>query len=63
MAVSRKGDELIIKLSENINTEILQRLIDYINYNELTSKSNAKQEEIDKLASSVNKGWWSKNAK
>lgn len=61
MTIQRKGDELIIKLPENINLEGLQRLIDYIEYNQLTVKSVAKQEAVDKLSSETNKSWWKKN--
>jgi hypothetical protein len=41
----------------------LQRLIDYVKYLEATSKSKAKQSDIDKLADQVNSGWWAKNSK
>ena len=61
MTIQRKGDELIIKLPKNINLEGLQRLIDYIEYNQLTVNSVAKQEAVDKLSSQTNKNWWKKN--
>jgi len=61
MTIQRRGDELIIKIPKNINMEILQRLIDYIEYNELTINSIAKQEDINKISSEVNKNWWNKN--
>ena len=41
----------------------LQRLVDYLNYKEATSNSKATQEQVDKLASDVKKGWWKKNNK
>jgi hypothetical protein len=61
MTIQRKGDELIIKLPKNINLKGLQRLIDYIEYNQLTANSIARQEAVDKLSSEVNKNWWEKN--
>ncbi|MGB4837371.1 MAG: hypothetical protein WBP08_00125 [Saprospiraceae bacterium] len=61
MTIQRKGDELIIKLPKNIDLNGLQRLIDYIKYNQLTNNSKAKQEDVDKLSSEVNKNWWAKN--
>ncbi|MBL0024231.1 MAG: hypothetical protein IPO98_04090 [Saprospiraceae bacterium] len=61
MTIQRKGDELIIKLPKNIDLNGLQRLIDYIKYNQLTNNSKAKQEDVDKLSSEVNKDWWAKN--
>lgn len=61
MTITRNGDELIIKLPTNIDIKVLQRLIDYINYNELTLKSKATQEEVNKLSKDVNKNWWEQN--
>jgi len=61
MTIQRKGDELIIKLPKNINLEGLQRLIDFIEYNQLTVNSIANQEAVDKLSSETNKSWWEKN--
>ena len=61
MTIQRKGDELIIKLPKNINLEGLQRLIDFIEYNQLTVNSIANQEVVDKLSSETNKSWWEKN--
>ncbi len=51
--------ELIIKLSvEGMDTDSIQRLINYLKYRELVSKSKATQAEIDNLASEINKNWW-----
>lgn len=61
MTIQRKGDELIIKIPKNINLEGLQRLIDYIEYNQLTINSKANQEDVNKLSSEINTGWWKKN--
>ncbi|HHS96067.1 MAG TPA: hypothetical protein ENJ45_05700 [Phaeodactylibacter sp.] len=61
MTIQRKGDELIIKLPKNVNLKGLQRLIDYIEYNQLTINSAAKQKDVNKLSSEVNKNWWERN--
>ena len=63
MTIQRKGNELIIKIPENINLKGLQRLIDYIEYNELTFSSKADKKDVDKLSSDINKGWWEQNKK
>ncbi len=63
MTVQRKGDELIIKIPKNVDMKILQRLIDYIEYNNLTINSVADQEKVNKLSSDVNKSWWEENRK
>lgn len=63
MTVQRNGDELIIKIPKNVDMKILQRLIDYIEYNNLTINSVANQEKVNKLSSDVNKSWWEENRK
>ena len=55
------NNEIVIKLSSNVDSFGLQRVIDYLKYLEATSKSKAKQADIDKLADEVNVDWWSKN--
>lgn len=61
MQIQRTNKEVIIRLPSYVKTEGLQRLIDYLTYKEATSKSKAKQSDVDKLAKEVKKGWWSKN--
>ncbi len=58
-----KNDKIVITLSSSVDSFGLQRLIDYIKYLEATSKSKAKQSEVDNLADEVNASWWSKNRK
>lgn len=59
MLIERTSNEVIIRLPSYVDTEGLQRLIDYLSYKEATSK--AKQSDVDKLAKEVKKGWWKKN--
>ncbi len=61
MVIERTKKEVIIRLPSNINTEELQNLLDYLNYKEATDKSQATQAAVDKLATEIKKGWWSKN--
>lgn len=61
MLIERTNNEVIIRLPSYVDTEGLQRLIDYLSYKEATSKSKAKQSDVDKLAKEVKKGWWKKN--
>lgn len=61
MIIERTKSEIIIRVSSKINTFGLQRLVDYLKYQELTAHSKAKQSDIDALAREVNKGWWEKN--
>lgn len=62
MLVERtNNDKIVITLSSSVDSFGLQRLIDYMKYLEATSKSKAKQSDVDKLADEVNASWWSKN--
>ena len=61
MVIERTDTEVIIRLPSTVDTEGLQRLVDYLVYKELTSNSKAKQADVDKLAKQVKKGWWNKN--
>ena len=61
MLIERTANEVIIRLPSYVDTEGLQRLVDYLSYKEATAKSKAKQSDVDKLAKEVKKGWWSKN--
>lgn len=55
-----KNKVLITKSNKKDNFGF-QRLIDYAKYLEITSQSQAKQSEIDKLADKVNEDWWFNN--
>lgn len=61
MLIERTNKEVIIRLPSYVDTEGLQRLVDYLSYKEATSRSKAKQTDVDKLAKEVKKGWWKKN--
>lgn len=61
MVIERTKKEVIIRLPSSIDTDGLQNIINYLSYKEATDKSQAKQEQVDKLAKEIKKGWWSKN--
>lgn len=61
MVIERTKNEVIIRLPSSIDTVGLQGLINYLCYNEATSKSQAKQADVNKLAKDIKKGWWNKN--
>jgi hypothetical protein len=61
MVIERTSKEVIIRLPSYVDTEGLQRLIDYLTYKEATAKSKAKQSDIDTLAKEIKEGWWAKN--
>jgi hypothetical protein len=53
--------QITITFSEVWNDFGMQRLVDFVKYIEITSKSNLKQKDIDDLANEVNENWWIKN--
>jgi len=55
MIIERTKSEIVIRVSSKLNTFGLQRLVDYLRYQELTAGSKAKQSDIDELAREVNK--------
>jgi hypothetical protein len=61
MYIERTNKEIIIRLPSTVNTDGLQRFIDYLCYKEATANSQAKQDDVDKLAKEVKKGWWAEN--
>ncbi len=61
MLIEHTNEEIIIRLPSNVNTEGLQKLVDYLSYKEATAQSQATQEQVDKLSTEVKKGWWAKN--
>ncbi len=63
MLIERTSSEIIIRLPASVDRTGLQRLVDYLTYKEATSNSKATQEQVDKLAKEVKKGWWTKNRK
>lgn len=61
MIIERTDKEILIRIPQSIGVESVQRIIDYIKYQEATSHSEATQEEVDKLAGEINKSWWEAN--
>ena len=61
MVIERTKNEVIIRLPSYVNTDGLQKIIDYLSYKEATAKSQATQEDVDKLVKDVKKGRWAKS--
>jgi len=61
MIIERTNKEILIRIPNTVDVEGAQRIIDYIRYQEVTSKSKASQEDVDNLADEINKDWWDKN--
>ena len=63
MNIERTKDQILIKISPKVDPFGFQRILDYLQYLEITSKSKANQSDADNLADELNKNWWSKNRK
>jgi len=61
MQIERTNKEILIRLSSGTDLVGLQRILDYLKFREIASKSKASQEQIDELSSESKSSWWSKN--
>jgi DeoR/GlpR family transcriptional regulator of sugar metabolism len=61
MIIEKTKDQILIKISPKVDAFGFQRIMDYLEYLEITSKSKAKQSDADKLANELNQVWWEKN--
>jgi len=60
MILERTKDEILVRLSADVDLTELQNMIDYLQYKESTAKSKAKQSDVDELSKAVNKSIWAK---
>jgi len=60
MKIERNKDEVIFRISADINIDDLQNLSDLIEFKEISQKSKAKQEDLDELIMVIKKGRWKK---
>lgn len=61
MRIERINNEILIRLSTSTDITVLQRLLDFLNFTEITKESKANQEEIDALSKGIKSDWWKKN--
>jgi predicted trehalose synthase len=61
MIVERTSNQIVIKVSPKVDSFGFQRIMDYLDYLEISSKSKATQEDADKLADELNQNWWANN--
>ena len=60
MILERTKNEILVRLPAYVDLTELQNMLDFLQYKELTAKSNAKQSDVDELSESVNKSIWKK---
>ena len=61
MIVERTNNQIVIKVSRDVDSFGFQRIMDYLEYLEITSMSKTNQEDADKLADELNENWWANN--
>jgi|TARA_R110002033_G_scaffold167945_1_gene207484 hypothetical protein len=61
MQIERTNKEILIRLSSGTDLVGLQRILDYLKFREIASKSKASQKQIDELSSESKSSWWNKN--
>ena len=61
MQIERLNDEILIRVSADTNTIGLQRLLDFLRFKEITSKSKSNDDDINQIAKESKSDWWSKN--
>lgn len=49
MIVERKNNEILVRFSAGTKASRIQSILDYLRYEELTSKSNATEEDVENL--------------
>ena len=56
MIVERQKNEILVRFSSRMKTSRIQTILDYLRYEELTSKSSATENDVDELLKEVKKG-------
>jgi len=60
MIVERQNNEILVRFDAGTKASKIQTIIDYLRYEELTSKSTATEDDVDNLMKEVKKGRWNK---
>jgi len=60
MIIERTDKEILIRIPSIVNIEGVQRIIDYVKYQETTSASQASQKDADSLDDEAMASWYKK---
>lgn len=60
MIVERKNNEIFVRFSVDTSVSKIQSILDYLRYEELTSKSSGTEKDIEDLTKVSKKGRWEK---
>lgn len=58
MIVQRQNNDILIKFSAGTKISKIQSILDYLRYEELTSKSTASEDDVENLVNEVKIGRW-----
>ncbi len=61
MTIRREKGNIVITIPDTFSDDSVQRLLDYLKYQELSQKSTALQDDVEKLSKQVNSSWWMQN--
>lgn len=61
MIVERKDKEILIRISASADITGIERLLDYLKFREIASKSKATDQQISDLATESKRSWWEAN--
>ena len=60
MIVKRQNSEIIIRFEAGTEISRIQSILDYLRYEELTTRSDATEKESGTLLKEIKKGRWNK---
>lgn len=60
MRVERKNNEILVRISAGTNASKIQSILDYLRYEELTSKSEATEKDMENLSKESKTDRWEK---
>jgi hypothetical protein len=63
MLIERTNNEVIIRLSPNVDIQDLQKVLNFARYKELTAKFKVSQAQVNELVSEIKKSWNAKKKK
>lgn len=60
MIVKRENNEILVRFTASKNASRIQSILDYLRYEELTSKSVATEKDVDDLVNESKSNRWEK---
>lgn len=60
MIVERSDNEIVVRFSAGTKASKIQAILNYLRYEELTSKSEVSEKDVIELVNKVKKGRWNK---